>query len=80
MGIPAAEGRRNPVWLTVWWARLIAHRRRIELSAIDMHERYGAAAYRLACNSARAQGGAAHRRHWRAVARRLRHDRFQEYC
>jgi hypothetical protein len=77
MSMQAAEIRRRPVWLTVWWARLIAHRREIELAAIDLHERYGFAAYRLARNAARARGGAAHRRHWRAVARRLRRRRFR---
>jgi hypothetical protein len=57
-------------------ARFIAHRRQIKRSAIDLHERYGPAAYRLARNSARAGGGASYRRHWRAVARRLRRSRL----
>jgi hypothetical protein len=65
-------GPQSPIWLTILWARFIARRRLIEHSALDLHERYGPAAYGLARNSARAGGGAAYRRHWRAVARWLR--------
>jgi hypothetical protein len=39
---------------------------------MDMRERYGAAAYGIAQNSARARGGPEHRRFWRRVARQLR--------
>ena len=62
---------RSPKWLALWWWRRIAQRRQIELAAIDMHDRYGAAAYAVARNSAR-QGGAEYRRFWRRVARKLR--------
>ena len=37
-----------------------------------MYDRYGAAAYGIARNSARARGGAEHRRFWSLVARQLR--------
>jgi hypothetical protein len=76
MAEQAGVGSQSPIWLTVLWARFIAHRRQIKRSAIDLHERYGPAAYRLARNSARAGGGASYRRHWRAVARRLRRSRL----
>ena len=62
---------RSPNWLALWWWRRLAHRRQIELAAADMHDRYGAAAYALARNSAR-QGDAPYRRFWRTVARKLR--------
>ena len=58
--------------LALWWGRRYAYRRQIELAVIDMHDRYGAAAYGIARNSARARGGAEHRRFWSSVARRLR--------
>ena len=59
-------------WLTLWWGRRFKYRRRIDVAVIDMRERYGAAAYGIARNSARASGGRGHRRFWRRVARRLR--------
>jgi len=52
--------------------RRFRYRRQIELAVIDMHDRYGAAAYAVAWNSALARGGAEHHRFWSLVARRLR--------
>jgi hypothetical protein len=43
-----------------------------------LHAQYGAAAYALARNSARAAGGRDYRRHWRGVARALRRRRFRD--
>ena len=63
----------RPHGLALWWQRKRAERRAIALAARDMLERYGPAAYGIARNSAlRAGAGAAHRRFWRRVARRLR--------
>ena len=59
-------------WLALWLGRRCEHRRRIDVAVIDMRERYGAAAYGIARNSARARGGREHRRFWRRVARQLR--------
>ena len=66
-----AEDVRGPSWLALWWWRRLAHRREIELAAIDMHDRYGPAGAIIARNSARG-GTAEHRRFWRQVARRAR--------
>ena len=63
---------RRPNWLALWWGRWFAYRRQIKLAVIDLHDRYGAAAYGIARNSARARGGAQHRKFWSSVARRLR--------
>ena len=71
MGMQAGE-RQGSGWLAVWWSRRYEYRQQIELAVIDMHDRYGAAAYGIARNSARARGGAEHRRFWSLVARRLR--------
>jgi len=59
-------------WLALWWGRRFEYRQQIELAVIDMYDRYGAAAYGIARNSARARGGPEHRRFWSLVARRLR--------
>jgi len=67
-----AGDTRSPNWLVLWWWRRMAHRRQIELAVIDMYDRYGAAAYGIARNSARACGSADHKRFWRRVARNLR--------
>ena len=64
--------RQSPNWLALWWGRRFEYRQQIELAVIDMYDRYGAAAYGIARNSARARGGAEHRRFWSLVARRLR--------
>jgi hypothetical protein len=64
--------RRSPNWLALWWGRRFEYRQQIELAVIDMYDRYGAAAYGIARNSALACGGAEHRRFWSLVARRLR--------
>jgi hypothetical protein len=61
---------QRPSWLALWWGR-----QQIELAVIDMRDRYGAAAYAIARNSARARGGAEHRRFWNRVARQLRRGR-----
>ena len=58
--------------LARWWGRRFEYRQQIELAVIDMYDRYGAAAYGIARNSARARGGPEHRRFWSLVARRLR--------
>ena len=71
MGIHTGD-RQDPNWLAVWWGRRFEYRQQIELAVIDMYDRYGAAAYGIARNSARARGGAEHRRFWSLVARRLR--------
>jgi hypothetical protein len=71
MGIETGD-RQTSSWLAKWWGRRFEYRRRIRLAVIDMHDRYGAAAYGIARNSARARGGAEHRRFWSIVARRLR--------
>jgi hypothetical protein len=65
------EQARSPNWFALWWWRRLALRREIELAAADMHDRYGAAAYALARNSAQL-GAGEERRFWRKVARRLR--------
>jgi len=67
-----AGDRRALSWLAFWWGRRFEYRRQIELAVIDMSERYGAAAYGIARNSARACGGPQHRRFWNQVARELR--------
>lgn len=59
-------------WLALWWGRRFEHRRQIDVAVTDMRERYGAAAYAIARNSARARGGSHHRRFWKKVARQLR--------
>ena len=64
--------QQAPNLLALWWWRILAHRRQIELAVIDMQDRYGAAAYGIACNSARARGGATHRRFWNRVAKKIR--------
>jgi hypothetical protein len=64
----------SPNGLLLWWWRKRARRRKIELAVIDLHERYGAAAYGIACNCALRGGAAEYRRFWRQVARRLRAD------
>ncbi len=66
---------QRPNWLALWWGRRFAYRQQIELAVIDMRDRYGAAAYAIARNSARARGGAEHRRFWNRVARQLRRGR-----
>jgi hypothetical protein len=71
MGIHSGD-RQDPNWLAVWWGRRFEYRQQIELAVTDMYDRYGAAAYGIAQNSARARGGAEHRRFWSLVARRLR--------
>jgi hypothetical protein len=69
----------RPNGLALWWQRKRAERRAIALAALDMHERYGPAAYGIARNSAlRAGAGAAHRRFWRRVARRIRRKSWGE--
>jgi hypothetical protein len=78
MAMQAGDSTQRRVSLIVWWARLIAHRQRIERTAVDLHAQYGAAAYALARNSARTAGGRAYRRHWRGVARTLRSRRFRD--
>ena len=71
MGINTGD-RQGLNWLALWWGRRFEYRQQIELAVIDMYDRYGAAAYGIARNSARARGGAEHRRFWSLVARRLR--------
>jgi hypothetical protein len=71
MGIGTGD-RQTSNWLALWWGRRFEYRQRIKLAVIDMNDRYGAAAYGIARNSARARGGAEHRRFWSIVARRLR--------
>jgi hypothetical protein len=66
-----AGNMHGPGRLALWWRRALAHRRQVALAVIDMHERYGAAAYGIARRSA-GRGGTAERRFWRRVARRLR--------
>jgi len=63
---------QRPSWLALWQGRRCQYRRQIDVAVIDMRERYGAAAYGIARNSARARGGREHRRFWRRVARQLR--------
>jgi hypothetical protein len=63
---------QSPNWLALWCGRRLQYRQKIELAVTDMYDRYGAAAYGIARNSARARGGAQHRRFWSLVARRLR--------
>ena len=63
---------QRPSWLALWRGRRCQYRRQIDVAVIDMRERYGAAAYGIARNSARACGGLEHRRFWRRVARQLR--------
>jgi hypothetical protein len=63
---------QRPSWLMLWRCRRFAYRRQIDVAVMDMRERYGAAAYGIARNSARARGGPEHRRFWRRVARQLR--------
>jgi hypothetical protein len=65
-----AGAARNPIWFLLWWWRRLAHRRQVELVAIDLHDRYGWAAYGIARNSRRS-GVPNDRRFWRLVARRL---------
>lgn len=71
MAMQTGDSQR-PRWLALWWGRRFKYRRRIDVAVIDMRERYGAAAYGIARNSARASGGRGHRRFWRRVARQLR--------
>jgi hypothetical protein len=61
---------QRPNALLLWWWRRLARRRRVTCAAAELLDSYGAAAYAIARNSARAN--AADRRHWRAVARKLR--------
>ena len=63
MGIHSGD-RQDPNWLAVWWGLRYEYRQQIELAVIDMYDRYGAAAYGIARNSARARGGAEHRRRY----------------
>jgi hypothetical protein len=63
---------QRPSWLMLWRGRRFEFRRQVDVAVIDMRERYGAAAYGIARNSARARGGLEHRRFWRRVARQLR--------
>jgi len=57
--------------LMQWLRRRLAHRRRLKRAVWELEERYGAAAFAIARNSARAPVGS-QRRFWRQVARRLR--------
>jgi hypothetical protein len=55
-----------------WRQQREARRRRLARAAWDLRERYGAAAFSIACNSARQPVGLDQRRFWRDVARELR--------
>jgi hypothetical protein len=69
----------RPLGLALWWQRKRAERGALALAVLDLHERYGPAAYGIARNSAlRAGAGAARRRFWRRVARRLRRKSWGE--
>ncbi len=59
------------VALRQWLHRRRTERRRIARAVWDLNERYGAAAHRIARNSARAPIGRDGRRFWRRVARQL---------
>jgi hypothetical protein len=63
---------QRPSWLALWRGRRFAYRCQVDVAVMDMRERYGAAAYGIARNSARARGGPEHRRFWRRVARQFR--------
>ncbi len=54
-----------------WLRRRRAYRRRLAREAWDLRERYGAAAFGIARNSARAPVGFDGRRFWLQVAKRL---------
>jgi hypothetical protein len=71
MAMHTGESQRSS-WMALWRGRRFEYRRRIDVAVIDMRERYGAAAYGIARNSAHARGGPEHRRFWRRVARQLR--------
>jgi hypothetical protein len=70
MAMLSGEWQRTKL-LVLWWGRRFEYRQQIELAVTDMYDRYGAAAYGIARNSARAPGGIDHRRFWKRVARRL---------
>lgn len=55
-----------------WRRAREARRRRLARAAWELRERYGAAAYGIARNSARQPVGLDQRRFWRDVARELR--------
>ena len=57
--------------LAQWLRRRRAQRRRLARAVWELEERYGAAAFGIARNSARAPVGDEGRRFWRQVARRL---------
>jgi len=58
--------------VSAWFRQWQARRARLHFTAWDLHERYGAAAYRIALSSARQAGGRQTRRFWMQVAARLR--------
>lgn len=62
---------RRPGMLVLWWWRRLARLRQIEDAGLDLHDRFGPAAYGLARNTAR-RGRRNERRFWRRVARRAR--------
>jgi hypothetical protein len=70
-GLTSDAPARKPGLLASWWRRRTAQRRRIDYAVWDVRERYGDAAYKIACASAQQPAGFERRRFWRKVAARL---------
>jgi hypothetical protein len=55
-----------------WWRARRSNQRKIDFAVWDLRERYGDAAYSIACSSAKQPVGYEKRRFWRKVAEKLR--------
>ena len=51
-GLTTVAPARKPGLLASWWRRRTAQRRRVDYAVWDLRERYGDAAYKIACASA----------------------------
>lgn len=71
-GVTRDDSPREPGVLARWLMRRRAHRRKVDRAVWDLRERYGEAAYNIACASARQPVGIERRMFWRKVAARLR--------
>jgi hypothetical protein len=71
-GVTSEVPARKEGLMARWLKRRRARQRRIDHAVWDLRERYGDAAYNVACSSAQQPAGFERRRFWRTVAARLR--------
>ncbi len=70
-GLTSNAPARKGGLLARWWRRRTAQRRKVDHAVWDLRERYGDAAYKIACASAKQPAGFERRRFWRKVAAKL---------